>query len=74
LSGMGRCNKTAADARGMRLHCARVYLAESHRRAKTPFAHTLLQWAGNFEVRHPMPTTQGKIMIFRIVSITACID
>jgi len=27
-----------------------------------------------YEVQHPMPTTQGKTLFFRVVSITACID
>lgn len=33
--------------RALALHCARVYLAEARRRRGQPFAHVLLQWAGN---------------------------
>jgi hypothetical protein len=33
--------------RAILLHCARVYLAESIRRGRQPFAFTLLEWAGN---------------------------
>ena len=29
------------------IHVARVYLTESHRRGRDPFAFTLLQWAAN---------------------------
>lgn len=29
------------------LHCARVYIEESHRRGRTDFAWALLRWAAN---------------------------
>lgn len=29
------------------LHCARVYLIESKRRGRNPFAFVLLEWAAN---------------------------
>lgn len=29
------------------IHCAKVYLNEARRRRGTPFAHVLIEWAGN---------------------------
>lgn len=36
------------------LHCARVYLTESRRRGRQPFAFVLLEWAGNARRRAAM--------------------
>ena len=45
--------------RALAIHCARVYLAEARRRRGQPFAHVLLEWAGNQRRRAAREPRQG---------------
>lgn len=47
------------------IHAARVYLAESHRRGRTPFAFTLLDWAANARRRaQAVPSQPDQLEMF----------
>jgi hypothetical protein len=49
------------DDRAMAIFTARVYLAESHRRGKRPFAFVLLEWAANARRRAAMAPVQRRL-------------
>jgi hypothetical protein len=49
------------DDRAMAIFTARVYLAESRRRGKQPFAFLLLEWAANARKRAAVAPMQWRM-------------
>lgn len=49
------------DDRAMAIFTARVYLAESHRRGRQPFAFVLLEWAANARKQAARAPTQRRM-------------
>lgn len=47
--------------RDVYIHTARVLIAESRARGRTPFAHTLLRWAANARRRAMSAPEQGRL-------------